>query len=175
MGTVGTEGTTARTLGGARLSGNLCCYHSLLLSGDIGNKSRPRPLFRKLAAHPHPPAFPESLRLDAPTAGRRFCESPLTTKDQTMTTPAHLSPEVIQAALKDGIQAIGVEFQASCNPLRVALGVILTNHPDAVFELMNTSMGKVFSPERANEVLRNIAEGVKRRDQADPETPPNSK
>ena len=92
-----------------------------------------------------------------------------------MTTPAHLSPEVIQAALKDGIQAIGIEFQASANPLRAALGVILTNHPDAVFELMNTSMGKVFSPERANEVLRNIAEGVKRRDQADPETPPNSK
>lgn len=92
-----------------------------------------------------------------------------------MSNSPPLTPEVIQAALKDGIQAIGVEFQASCNPLRVALGVILTNHPDAVFELMNTSMGKVFSPERANEVLRNIAEGVKRRDQADPETPPNSK
>lgn len=96
-------------------------------------------------------------------------------KDHTMTTPAPLSPEVIQAALKDGIQAIGVEFKASCNPLRVALGVILTNHPEAVFELLNTSMGKVFSPERASEVLRNIAEGVKRRDQADPDAPPNSK
>ena len=91
-----------------------------------------------------------------------------------MSTPAPLSPEVIQAALKDGIQAIGVEFQASCNPLRVALGVILTNHPDAVFDLLNTSMGKVFSPERTAEVLRNIAEGVKRRDQVDPEAPPNS-
>jgi len=86
-----------------------------------------------------------------------------------------LTPGQYQAAIKDSIQAIGVEFQASANPLRAALGVILTNHPDAVFELMNTSMGKVFSPERANEVLRNIAEGVKRRDQVDPETPPNSK
>ena len=65
-----------------------------------------------------------------------------------MTTPVPLSQEVIQAALKDGIQAIGGEFQASGNPLRPALGVILTNHPDAVFELMNTGIGKVFSTER---------------------------
>ena len=65
-----------------------------------------------------------------------------------MSNSPPLTPEVIQAALKDGIQAIGVEFQASCNPLRVALGVILTNHPDAVFELMNTGIGKVFSTER---------------------------
>ncbi len=92
-----------------------------------------------------------------------------------MSNSTPLTPEVIQAALKDGIQAIGVEFQTSGNPLRAALGVILTNHPDAVFDLLNTSMGKVFSPERAAEVLRNIAEGVKRRDQADPETPLNSK
>ena len=91
-----------------------------------------------------------------------------------MSENTSLTPGQYQAAIKDGIQAIGIEFQASANPLRAALGVILTNHPDAVFELMNTSMGKVFSPERANEVLRNIAEGVKRRDQADPEAPPNS-
>lgn len=90
-----------------------------------------------------------------------------------MTNPTPLSPEAIRAALEDGIQAIGVEFKASCNPLRLALGVILANHPGAVLELMNTSIGKVFSPERASEVLRNIAEGVKRSDEARPETPPN--
>lgn len=85
------------------------------------------------------------------------------------------SPEAIRAALEGGIQAIGVEFKASCNPLRVALGVILANHHAAVFDLLASSMGKAFSPERADEVLRNLAEGVRHGNPARIAPPPHSK
>ncbi len=92
-----------------------------------------------------------------------------------MSNPTPPAPEAIRAALEDGIQAIGVEFKASCNPLRVALGVILAHHHAAVFDLLDTSVNKVFSPERANEVLRNIAEGIRQGNPARLAPPPHSK
>jgi len=92
-----------------------------------------------------------------------------------MSNPTPPALAATRAALEDGIQAIGVEFKASCNPLRVALGVILANHHAAVFDLLASSMGKAFSPERADEVLRNLAEGVRHGNPARVAPPPHSK
>ena len=92
-----------------------------------------------------------------------------------MSNPTPPALAATRAALEDGIQAIGVEFKASCNPLRVALGVILANHHAAVFDLLASSMGKAFSPERADEVLRNLAEGVRHSNPARITPPPHCK
>lgn len=71
---------------------------------------------------------------------------------------------VIDATLQDSIRALGLELTDSQNPLRIAVGLVLRNHPDSVLEHFKSVLACVgaFSPERGEEILRDLASATRR-------------
>ncbi|NML24583.1 hypothetical protein [Zoogloea dura] len=71
---------------------------------------------------------------------------------------------VIDATLQDSIRALGLELTASQNPLRIAVGLVLRCHPEAVLEHIKSDLAcvRAFSPERGEEILRDLASATRR-------------
>lgn len=76
-----------------------------------------------------------------------------------MTAESTIGEQALRQALEDFTRAIGIEFVASENPLRKALGIVLRSRPEILTDQIFDTAQSVFGA-RANEVLQEIAEGM---------------
>lgn len=81
-----------------------------------------------------------------------------------MSTHSDTPMTIIDATLQDSIRALGLELSASQNPLRMAVGLALRCHPESVLEHIKSDLAcvRAFSPERIEEILRDLANTTRR-------------
>lgn len=75
-----------------------------------------------------------------------------------MTTEHRIGDNATRRALEDGVRVIGVEFIASRQPLRIAVGIALRDHPEIVVDKL-ISILRCAPEDQVDEMLQTLLNG----------------